>query len=126
MSTSEQQERGQSVIRQLQGGTDKDELFSRIEEVFPDFLTVVTEEQVFGEIWSRPGLSLRERAMIVLGVLVALKFSDEVKAHMRFALNAGLSQEEILEVILQVAPYTCWGAGVEATRAAKTVFSAKE
>ncbi|MFC1909633.1 carboxymuconolactone decarboxylase family protein [Chloroflexota bacterium] len=126
MSDSERQERGQSIIQQLQGGTDKDEIFSLIEEVFPDFLKVVTEEQIFGDVWSRPGLALRERAMIVMAVLIAFRFTDELKAHMRYALNIGLSQEEILEVIMQVAPYTCWGCGVGATRLAGEVFSAKE
>ncbi|MFC1909531.1 carboxymuconolactone decarboxylase family protein [Chloroflexota bacterium] len=125
MSNSERQERGQSVIQQLQGGTDKDEVFSLIEEVFPDFLKI-TEEHLFGDIWSRPGLSLRERAMIVLSVLIAFRFRDELKAHMRYALKVGLSQEEILEVIMQVAPYTCWGAGVGATHMAKEVFSAEK
>ena len=126
MSNSELQEKGRSIIRQLQGGQDKDDIFSIIGEVYPDFLKVITEEQLFGKVWSRPALSLRERSLITLAILVVSRFHDQLKAHMRYALNVGVSQEEILETIMHVANYTCWGAGVEATKLAKEVFTAKE
>jgi 4-carboxymuconolactone decarboxylase len=62
--------------------------------------------------------------MIALAILIARRFGDEMKAHMRYALNVGLSREEILEIILHTANYTCWGAGVDATRTGKDILGA--
>ena len=126
MSNAELQEKGRSIIRQLQGVQDKDDVFSIIGEVYPDFLKVITEEQLFGKVWSRPALSLRERSLITLAILVVSRFHDQLKAHMRYALNVGVSQEEILEVIMHVANYTCWGNAVGATHIAGEVFTSKE
>jgi 4-carboxymuconolactone decarboxylase len=123
-SSSELRERGKNIIRQLRGQDCKDDLLRAIGEVCPDFLKVITTEHLFGEVWSRPGLELRDRCMIALAILVARRFGDELKEHMRYALNIGLSREEILEVILHTANYTCWGAGVEATKAGKEVLIA--
>ncbi len=123
-SALELQEKGRGVLRQLYGSEDRDELFSLIGKVCPDFLKVITEEHLFGEVWSRPGLSLRDRCMIALAILIARRFGDEIKAHMRYALNVGLSREEILEIILHTANYTCWGAGVDATRTGKDILGA--
>ena len=65
----------------------------------------------------------RKIAMLfALAILVARRFGNELKAHMRYALNIGLSRDEILEIILHTANYTCWGAGVEATRAGKEIL----
>jgi 4-carboxymuconolactone decarboxylase len=105
-------------------GEDRDELLSLIGKVCPDFLKVITEEHLFGEVWSRPGLDLRERCMITLAILIARRFGDETNAHMCDALNVGFSREEILEFILHTVNYTCWGAGVEAIRAGKDILGA--
>jgi len=134
ISDAERRERGRSILRKLEGDRGQDELMSLMEEVFPDFLKI-TEERLFGDIWSRPGLSVRDRCMITLALIVEKRYGDEkyielhdklLKTHMRYALNSGMSREEILEVILHVANYTCWGAGYQAIRAAKEVFSSKE
>lgn len=121
-SSSELRKRGQNIIQQLQGSEGKDDLLTAIGEVCPDFLKVITTEHLFGEVWSRPGLELRDRCMIALAILVARRFDKELKAHMQYALNIGLSREEILEVVLHTANYTCWGAGVEATKASKEIL----
>ena len=134
MSTSKRGEKGRNIIGQLQGGIDRDQIFGVIEEVFPDFLKI-TEEHLFGNVWSRAGLPLRDRCMITLAILIVIRYGDDsysgfhdqvLKAHMGYALNIGISQEEILEVIMHAANYTCWGAGYEAIRAAKDVFSSKQ
>lgn len=134
ISDSERREKGRGIIRQLQGERGVDEIFSLMGEVFPDFLKI-TEERLFGDIWSRSGLSLRDRIMIALAIIIEMRYGDDtyidlhnqlLKAHMRYALNSGMSKEEILEVILHVANYTCWGAGYQAIKVAKDVFSSKE
>ena len=122
---SDLQKKGQAIIQQLHRGEDSDEILSLIGEVSPDFLKVITEEHLFGEVWSRPGLTLRDRCLITLAVLIASRFRNELKAHVRYALNAGVSREQILETIMHIANYTCWGAGVEAVHVAGEVFSPK-
>ncbi len=134
ISDSKRREKGRRIIRQLQGGGGQDEMMSLIGDVFPDFLKI-TEERLFGNIWSRSGLSIRDRIMVTLAILIEKRWGDKtyvdlhdklLKVHMHYALNSGISKEELLEVILHVANYTCWGAGYQAIRVAKEVFASRE
>jgi 4-carboxymuconolactone decarboxylase len=123
---SELRKRGENVIQRLCGDEDRDELLSLIGEVSPDFLNIITAEHLFGEVWSRPSLNLRDRALITLAVLIAFRYKNELKAHVRYALNVGVSQEEIMEIIMHTANYTCWGAGVGAAHTAREVFLSRK
>ena len=71
--------------------------------------------------------------MVSLALIVEKRYGDAayiefhdklIKAHVQYALNAGVTKEEILELFLHVANYTCWGAGYQAIRAARDVFAA--
>ena len=62
----------------------------------------------WGDLWNRPGLSLQERSLINLSMIVALNRSQEFKAHVRGAVNNGVSREQIKEVLMQ-APSTAAG-----------------
>ncbi len=133
-SDLKRREKGKKVVKQLQGDGGLDEIMTLMEEVFPDFLKI-TEERLFGDIWSRPGLSLRDRSMITLALLIENRWGDPtyvhfhnklLKAHLRYALNSGLSKKEILEVMMHVANYTCWGAGHQAIRVAKDILATEE
>jgi 4-carboxymuconolactone decarboxylase len=59
----------------------------------------------YGEIWGRPGLKLRQRSFITLGVLTATAQPDQLAIHVNNALNLGLTPEEISELILHVGVY---------------------
>ncbi|HTS93362.1 MAG TPA: carboxymuconolactone decarboxylase family protein [Stellaceae bacterium] len=76
----------------------------------------------WGQIWTRPGLSLRERSVLNLGMLTALNRPHEFKVHVRGALNNGVTREEIREVLLQTALYCGFPAAIEAFRLAREVF----
>jgi len=76
----------------------------------------------WGQIWTRPGLSLRERSILNLGMLTALNRPHEFKVHVRGALNNGLSREDIRELLLQTAIYCGFPAAIEAFRLAREVF----
>ena len=82
-------------------------------QLAPDFYRYVAET-AFGMIWSRPGLAMRDRSLVTVAQLAALGRTDELRAHLRGALNVGLSQEELVEVLMQTAVY----AGVPAANAA--------
>ena len=87
----------------------------------PDFYRYVAET-AFGMIWSRPGLALRDRSLITVAQLAALGKTEELKAHLRGALNVGLTKEELVEVLMQTAVYAGVPAANEALGVAADVF----
>ena len=87
-----------------------------------DDLYNFTTDVLFGEIWSRPGLSLRERELVTLGVLMAAK-ADGIALHMRNAHNLGITYDEIKEVILQCTIYLGMPKALFAMRKLKAVMS---
>ena len=83
----------------------------------------LTTEYCWGWCWGREGLDKKTRSIINLAMISALNRPHEVKAHVKGALNNGLSRDEIREVLLQVAIYCGIPAGVDSFRAAKEVFA---
>jgi 4-carboxymuconolactone decarboxylase len=88
-----------------------------------DDFTRVTMGNLFGDIWSRPGLELRERSMITVAALIVLGRENELKLHLRGALNVGISREKLREMILHLAHYGGWPVAVGATRVAQEAFA---
>ncbi len=62
-------------------------------------------EFCFGEVWSRPGLPLKMRSVIVITILAAAARTDELRHHIRVGLTNGLTPDEIKELLLQVCVY---------------------
>src|SRR5262249_42241487 len=91
------------------------------QELAPD-MGRISDEVLFGQIWSRPGLELPHRSMITIAALTALGREVELKAHIRGGLHNGLTGEEIVEIILQMAFYAGQPAAHGGFRAAKEVF----
>ncbi len=83
----------------------------------------ITMGNLFGDVWSRPGLELRDRSMITVAALMVLARDNELKQHLRGALNVGISREQIHEMILHLAHYGGWPVAVGAARAAQEVFA---
>jgi 4-carboxymuconolactone decarboxylase len=77
----------------------------------------------WGEIWNRPGLDRKTRSMLNLAMISALNRPHEFKAHVRGAINNGVSKDEIREVLLQVMIYCGAPAGVDSFRLAREVFT---
>jgi 4-carboxymuconolactone decarboxylase len=73
----------------------------------------------WADVWSRDGLDRRTRSAVTLGVLTALHAHDELAAHVRGAINNGLSADEIAEVLLHVAVYAGIPASASAVRIAQ-------
>jgi 4-carboxymuconolactone decarboxylase len=74
-------------------------------------------ESVFGRLWGREGLSRRDRSLVTLGILIALRATDELHAHFQIARNNGLSDEELAEVVYHASGY----AGFPAASTARNV-----
>ena len=80
-------------------------------------------DMLYGTIWSRTEqLSLQERSMITLTVLVALNRENELKSHLRGAKNLGITKEKIEEMILHVAHYSGFPTAVSASQLLNNVW----
>jgi 4-carboxymuconolactone decarboxylase len=91
----------------------------------PDFYRYVAES-AFGMIWSRPGLAIRDRSLVTVSQLAALGKTEELRAHLRGALNVGLTREELIEVLMQTAVYAGVPAANEALKVAAEVLGTGE
>jgi 4-carboxymuconolactone decarboxylase len=79
----------------------------------------------WGDVWQRPGLDLKTRSLITVAMLTALGKQNELKGHVRGALNNGATPAEIQEVLLHAAVYCGVPTAVEAFRSANEVVSAQ-
>lgn len=86
---------------------------------FQEFAT----EYAWGAIWSRPGLDLRSRSILTLGMLCALNRPNELELHIRGAFANGVTRDELREILMQAAIYCGTPAAVEAFRCAREVFT---
>lgn len=86
-------------------------------------LQELVTQYCWGEVWGREGLARRDRSLINLAMISVLNRPHELKAHVRGALNNGLSREEIREVLLQVAIYGGVPAAVDSFRAANEALA---
>ncbi len=114
MDERERHAGGLRIRREVLGDAHVDRAIARTTPVTAEFQDLITR-YAWGEIWTRPGLDVRTRRLIVIGTLVALGRFDELRMHVRAALqDGGLSIDEIKEVLLQQAIY----CGVPAANAA--------
>ena len=78
----------------------------------------------WGDVWQRPGLDLKTRSLVTVAFLTALGKQNELKGHVRGALNNGATVQEIQEVLLHASIYCGVPASVEAFRSAAEVVEA--
>ena len=90
-------------------------------QLAPDYFALV-RKFCFGMFWSRPNLALRDRSLITVAMLAALGRQDELAGHLRGALNAGVTREELIEVLMQAGVYAGVPMGVAALTTAATVL----
>jgi len=118
--TSERFERGLARQRELDPNISE-EVLDSLADIAPDFGRL-TIEFPFGDIYSRPGLDLKQRQITTMAALAALGQERQLKVHIRFARHVGLTDAEIVEVLMQISVYAGWGRALDALRAAKEVF----
>ena len=80
------------------------------------------DEVLFGDVWEQPELSKRDRSLATVAMLAALYRTDEMRGHMRRALENGVSKTELKGLITHVAFYAGWPCAVNAGRIALEVF----
>ena len=104
---------GERTRREVLGDEHVDRAQARATEFTEPFQDLLTR-YAWGEVWNRPGLERRERSLITLAALTALRAEGELELHVRAALRNGVTREEIREVLLHTAVY----AGLPAANAA--------
>jgi 4-carboxymuconolactone decarboxylase len=77
----------------------------------------------YGEIWSRPGLEHRQRALVAVAAFTALRLPEQVSKFGQSALNIGLTKTQVIEAIIQTAPYTGFPPALNALGAISSAFS---
>jgi 4-carboxymuconolactone decarboxylase len=96
----------------------------QVRDVVPGLIDL-SERVLFGEVWERPGLSKRDRSLIVCATLIALGREKQLVGHLQRALDNGLTKTELGEVITHLAFYAGWPAAMTAALVAKDVFEKK-
>lgn len=118
-------ETGMKTRRAVLGDAHVDRAEANKTDFDADFQRYITEN-AWGSIWSRPGLTKRERSLITIALLATLGHEEELKMHIRATRNTGASPDDVKETLLHTAIY----AGVPVTngalKIAKEVFAEKE
>jgi 4-carboxymuconolactone decarboxylase len=114
-------DKGMQIRRAVLGDDYVDKATANIDDFTEDIQKMVTT-YCWGEIWGREGLDRRTRSIINLAMISALNRPHELAAHLRGALNNGLTRAEIKEILLQVGIYAGVPAMVDSFRIAKQVL----
>lgn len=88
----------------------------------PTFVTL-TDDVLFGQVWSRPELSKRDRSLITISSLVSAGNIEQLSAHIPMGIANGLTKDEIIEAITHVAFYAGWPRAVSALTLAQTLLA---
>jgi 4-carboxymuconolactone decarboxylase len=114
-------EQGLEVRREVLGKEYVDGSIAKANDFMMAFQHITTE-WCWGYAWTREGLDKKTRSMLNLAMLTALKCPNEIKLHVRGALNNGVSVDEIKEILLHATVYCGIPAGLEAFKAAHSVL----
>jgi 4-carboxymuconolactone decarboxylase len=114
-------EQGLKVRREVLGEEHVDRSLARVSEFSRPIQELVTE-YCWGEVWSREGLPRATRSLINIAMLTALNRGHELGVHVRGAINNGVTEQEIQEVLLQTAIYVGVPASLESFRIAEGVL----
>ncbi len=117
-------EKGIEMLHRMLGKARAKEVRDAWEKMSPDFARIVTDF-LAGEIWSRPQLDLKTRSLITVAALTALGRPNGLRLNIEMALNNGATKEEILETLLQMAPYAGFPACWEGLVIADEIFKQK-
>jgi 4-carboxymuconolactone decarboxylase len=113
--------RGEDKLREVDGEHGI-EVIESLNDVAPDLGRYIVEFP-FGDIYTRPGLDLRQRQLVTLGGLIA--FGDtapQQKVHFNAALRVGLSPRQVIETVIQAVPYTGFPRALNAVGVLREVF----
>lgn len=114
-------EEGLATRKEVLGASHVERSLGQVSEFSRPIQELVTE-YCWGAVWTREGLDRRSRSMINLAMLTALNRPHELGVHVRGAINNGVSEQEIQEVLMQTAIYVGVPAALESFRIAEKVL----
>lgn len=89
---------------------------------FAPKLAEITDDVLYADVWERPQLSRRDRSLVTVAALIAMNRPDQLRSHIARARANGVSKEEVVETITQMAFYAGWPNAVSALAVAREVF----
>lgn len=111
-------ERGRRALAAIDGSAGED-VVNGLADIAPDFADYLLEFP-FGDIYSRPGLGLRDREIATIAALTAMGTGHpQLEIHIRAGLHVGLTREEIVEIIMQMSVYAGFPAALNGLSAAR-------
>jgi 4-carboxymuconolactone decarboxylase len=113
-------DRGLAMRKRVMGEAFVERAFSGLTPFTAPMQQYITRN-AWGDVWQRPGLDLKTRSLITVAMLTAMGKHNELKGHVRGALNNGATPEELQEVLLHASIYCGIPTAVEAFRAAAEV-----
>ena len=118
-------DKGLELLNEIDGEAGQNVIDS-LQDICPD-LAKYTIEFPFGDIYARNGLDLKSREIATVAALTALgNCAPQLKVHLNAALNVGCSEDEVKEVILQMAVYAGFPAALNGMFAFKEVLSERK
>jgi len=121
MSGGDRLERGRELARRHLG----DEVVERWRSVSPD-MEELTSAFAFTDLWGRPGLGRRERSIVAMAITATLRAEPQLGWHVRGALGAGVTPDEVREVLIAVAGLAGFPAAWTALEVAEPILREHE
>ena len=120
-SLDERLERGRAMRESMAGGDPTHFTVPGIDQLAPDLKRII-DEALFGSVWTRPDLDVKDRCVCTLSALMALSQLPLLRRHIERCLNLGLTPDQIVEVFIQLTFYVGVPAVEAAMRITKEIF----
>ena len=122
MISNDRYTRGEKALAEIDGQAGQ-AVIDSLADIAPDLARYVIEF-AFGDVYSRPGLDLRAREIATIAALTAMGTArPQLKVHINAGINVGLSQQEVVETIMQMAVYAGFPAALNGIAVAREVFA---
>jgi len=122
---SKRYQKGRNILKKIHGMKAINAI-DGMADIAPDMARFVYEFP-FGDIYSRPGLDIKSRQLVTVASLATLaNAGQQLKAHINGSLNVGLTRQEIVEALMQIAVYAGFPAALNALKIARDVFHERD
>ena len=112
---------GLHIRKQVMGESYVDSAFANADAFTLPIQEFITRN-AWGTVWCQDGMTLKQRSMVTLSMLIALGRSHEIKGHVRGAINNGVTPDELREILLHAAVYCGAPLALDATRSVQEVL----
>lgn len=115
-------EQGWEKLREIDGEAGE-AVIASLRDVAPDLGRYIIEF-AFGDVYSRPGLSSKERQLVTIGALTTQGGCEpQLEVHINAALNVGISPKQVIEAIMHCIPYVGFPRVINAVKVGERVFA---